>query len=278
MPTYLINLHAEFSIYSRQKQEHSEDGIAVGEIEDGLVMGFSGSRSEENPNLFIGSIELQMPAGGEGNWGSRAESSLRTILGGIMDIEEIELHSTSMTINQQALEELAEKVAAELHTAWQNENREIYSVRRKATEDEEWVEKAMENALTVRLTTEQATDLDADKLQLELEPGQAAILQGPKGERLGVYVDIMNTEYQGLPGDWQEANRVSAAGAAQLIAQSIMETGAWDMETIAEQIHQQWLEANPWAKDGEQGRPFAELSEEDQERDRSVARVVARNL
>jgi hypothetical protein len=88
----------------------------------------------------------------------------------------------------------------------------------------------------------------------------------------------MSTNYQDLPADWQEANGVSAQGAAQLIADSILENGSWDMEAVAEKIHEQWLEANPWAKDSEQGKAFDDLSEEDQERDRSVARVVSRYL
>jgi len=279
MSFYPINLQAEFQMYVRQ---NTEEATPVTQLEDALLQSMQMTPSEDNPNLFIGNMELKMPlslqSGMVADWPGRAKDTLKTLFGQIMEIQEIEILSTQVVVDQEALFQMAEQIAADLHKAWQAENREIYQVRRKQTNDSDWIEERLEGAEIIRLTAEQAEDFDPDKLQLETGSGQAVIVEDHQGERLGVYVDIMNSEYGDLPGDWQEANRVSAQGAAQLIADSILENGSWDMEEVAEKIHQQWLEANPWAADGEQGRPFSELSPEDQERDRSVARVVSRYL
>lgn len=275
MSFYPIRLHAEFSLWATQQ---TDDNFHIGELEDCLLQGWNMTPSEEDPDRWTGDIDLSMKADEGGDWQSRVAKILQLTPAAVMEIQEVEISNLEVSIDQAEVSRLAEEVAADLHQAWQDENREIYQVRRKATGDEEWIAKAMENAETLVLTVEQEADLDADKLDLDLEPGQALVLVSQSGERLGVYVDIMNTEYQGLPQDWQEANLVSAQGAAELITQSILENGSWDMETVAAAIHEQWLQENSWAKDSEQGKPFEELSEADQERDRSVARVVAKHL
>ena len=280
MSFYLINLNAEFNIHANQI---SDADVAVGETDDALITDISVSPSEDNPSLLFGSVELKLPVGlpvgaESSDWSARVKDLLAGVLDSSFEIQELEVSKVSVSVDQQAVQELAEQVAADLHAAWQNENRDAYQVRRKATSDEAWMEKALERAEVVRLTAQQVDDFNADSLQLDLQPGQAIIVFSPEGEKLGVYVDIMNTPYEGLPQDWQEANQVSAQGAAQLIVDSIIENGLWDMEVIAEKIHEQWLEANPWAADSDQGKDFAELSAEDQERDRSVARVVSKYL
>ena len=126
----------------------------------------------------------------------------------------------------------------------------------------------------------EAGDTDfLDLLKVKLGPGQGLKLVALEdGPAVGVAVDILSTEYQDLPKNWQEDNLAAAEGAAQLIADSIAENGSFSIEAIAEQIHEQWLERNPWAKDGEQGADYADLSQEDKDRDSTVAWTVISSL
>lgn len=272
MSFYPIDVRAEFSLMA---QTQTDDHFSLGEIEDCLLQGWNMTPSEEDPGRWTGNIDLSFRAGEGGSWESRVEKILVHTPSAVMEVQEVEIFNLETSINQSEIERLAQAVAEQLHQSWQEENREVYSVRRKATKDEQWVESSLEGAVTVVIPADARDHFDLDELDIQLQPGQAIILETETGERLGVFVDLINTSYAGLPADWQEANQVSAQGAAELITQSILESGSWDMEKVAEQIHEQWLDNNPWAVGSEQGKPFSGLSHEDQERDRSVARVVA---
>ena len=197
--------------------------------------------------------------------------------------EEVEVHTYSVHVNEEAVRELAEQAAAELHRAWQAAPEQASrSSKREKVYDGQWVDRALAEAelLSCALTAEQlelVTDDQTDfldELPVEMGPGQAIVLLAPDGEQAGVIIDILNTDYQDLPRSWQQDNYDAAEGAAFLIADSIARTGTYDLEVVAEAFHQQWLEVNPGAEDGDQGLPYEELSEQDQERDRTVARIA----
>ena len=85
-------------------------------------------------------------------------------------------------------------------------------------------------------------------------------------------VDIANNGYVDLPDDWKAENE----GAAQTIIDLIEQMGGIanidldnpdDYQRCGHDIHAAWLERNSWAKDGELGVDFAELSPEEQAKD-----------
>lgn len=90
----------------------------------------------------------------------------------------------------------------------------------------------------------------------------------------GKVVDIANTPYDQYSEHWKEANR----GGAEYLIGLVDERGAdalagIDLSDPAVRseygglIHDNWLANNEWAKDGELGAPFDELSAEEQQKD-----------
>lgn len=86
-------------------------------------------------------------------------------------------------------------------------------------------------------------------------------------------VDIANTDYANLPEDWKGENKISAEVAMDEIYKAIengQELNADLIEQASEVIHIKWLERNgSWAP-VEQNKPYAELSEEEKEKDRVI--------
>ncbi len=88
-------------------------------------------------------------------------------------------------------------------------------------------------------------------------------------------IDIANNSYENLPEDWKGENKASAEVAIPEIYKAISEGKELDDQFIEETsdiIHQKWLERNgSWAP-AEQNKPYAELSEEEKEKDRAIVR------
>lgn len=90
-----------------------------------------------------------------------------------------------------------------------------------------------------------------------------------KDDGMGGQVDILNTSYADLPPKWQAENKAQAESAIKLVAQN-MDSAMDKIEELAAQVHEQWLSRNSWAKDGPLGVSYAELPEEEKQKDRDV--------
>ena len=90
-----------------------------------------------------------------------------------------------------------------------------------------------------------------------------------KDDGMGGQVDILNTSYSELPPKWQAENKAQAESAIKLVAQN-MDSAMDKIEELAAQVHEQWLSRNSWAKDGPLGVSYAELPEEEKQKDRDV--------
>lgn len=88
-------------------------------------------------------------------------------------------------------------------------------------------------------------------------------------------VDIANTSFAELPEDWQRENRAAAEVAMNEVFRAAGGGRALDdsfIEEASSVVHEKWLERNgEWAPE-EQKKPFAELSEEEKEKDRAQVR------
>lgn len=83
-------------------------------------------------------------------------------------------------------------------------------------------------------------------------------------------VDIANTAYAQLPNDWKAENQASAAVAVNTFASYQGPISSAFVEQASNTIHIKWLERNSWAKGGELDRPYAELPENEKQKDREV--------
>lgn len=79
----------------------------------------------------------------------------------------------------------------------------------------------------------------------------------------GYEIDIANACYTQLSADWQNENK----NAAEVVSNIVESGNQLSRAEIGDIIHNAWLERNSWAKDGELGVPFAELSKEEQDKD-----------
>lgn len=279
-----FNVTAKFTAYgSRMNKEHQlpSDGDSLRLSEMAI------SDSEEGEDLgapLHGTAVFECDlSDGPADWRDKISSVITSLA------EEIEVEDYTVSVSPEMAEEAAQLVrdrvndmAAALHGDWQDAERERRQVRRKPVKDDAWIERALAEAELDPFTLSEdqlsqfangKTDF-LDELAVDLGPGQGLELLTPDGERAGVIVDILSTDYEELPSNWQEDNRNAAEGAAELVAAAIEESGSFSIEAIAEKIHEQWLEANPWAADGDQGKDYKDLSEEDQDRDRTVAWAV----
>lgn len=93
-------------------------------------------------------------------------------------------------------------------------------------------------------------------------------------------VDIANTRYADLPADWQKENKESATVAVRLVDDARRRGVDLDsdefMEAAGEKVHDAWLDRNGGWAPPEQRLPYAELSEEEKEKDRVVVREALR--
>ena len=90
-----------------------------------------------------------------------------------------------------------------------------------------------------------------------------------KDDGMGGQVDILNTSYSDLPPKWQAENKAQAQSAIALVAQN-MDDAMNNIDSLASDVHEQWLSRNSWAKDGPLGVPYNELPEEEKQKDRDV--------
>jgi len=86
-------------------------------------------------------------------------------------------------------------------------------------------------------------------------------------------IDIANTDYANLPEDWKGENKISAEVAIEEVYGAVENKKELDdafVESASEAMHVKWLERNgSWAPP-EQKLPYAELSEEEKEKDRVI--------
>lgn len=83
-------------------------------------------------------------------------------------------------------------------------------------------------------------------------------------------VDIANTEYDGLPEDWQAENRA----AADVVMGVLIEYDGFvplnreeERNRVGDIVHHAWLGRNDWARGGDLDKPFWQLPWEEQEKD-----------
>ena len=83
-------------------------------------------------------------------------------------------------------------------------------------------------------------------------------------------VDIANTNYEGLPSDWQAENK---AASEVVVGIMIEKDGRINLDDPAQRseigatIHDAWMSRNEWAKGGELDVPFDQLPPAEQAKD-----------
>lgn len=91
-----------------------------------------------------------------------------------------------------------------------------------------------------------------------------------KDDGEGGQVDIANTPYHKLPAKWQAENKSAAEGVVRAI--HVNPTGSMDEHAAA--VHEDWLSRNrEWASE-EQRLPYAQLSQEEKDKDLAVVRTA----
>ncbi|MBI5798819.1 MAG: hypothetical protein HZB10_02720 [Candidatus Yonathbacteria bacterium] len=88
-------------------------------------------------------------------------------------------------------------------------------------------------------------------------------------------VDIANTDYINLPEDWKGENKISADVAISEVYKAVENKQELDdafVESASDAMHVKWLERNGGWAPPEQKLPYAELSEEEKEKDRAIIR------
>lgn len=88
-------------------------------------------------------------------------------------------------------------------------------------------------------------------------------------------VDIANTDYIDLPDDWKGENKISAEIAIGEVYKTIKNGQELDdefVESASSIIHEKWLGRNASWAPAEQNKPYAELSDEEKEKDRVIVR------
>jgi len=144
------------------------------------------------------------------------------------------LNSNENQENKILKEEMIVRLGSELHNEWRETRKQedgSYDPRIKTTKDEEWVKENGKNE-----------------------------------------VDIANTSFEDLPKDWQGENRIAAEVAIEEVFKATDANRELDEEFIEDAsniIHEKWLERNgEWAPE-EQKKSYAELSEEEKDKDRA---------
>jgi len=86
-------------------------------------------------------------------------------------------------------------------------------------------------------------------------------------------VDIANTNFEGLPQDWQYENKASAHVAMSLVYEAGISGVEFDsnfVDNASSKLHDAWLGRNSSWAPAEQKVSFDELSEEDKNKDRLI--------
>lgn len=99
-----------------------------------------------------------------------------------------------------------------------------------------------------------------------------------KDDGQGGEIDIANTRYEDLPDKWQAENRAAARSAIAAVTSARRQfpddSPEATVERAAPRIHDDWLSRNASWAPPEQNRPYNELSPEEQDKDRAVARAA----
>jgi hypothetical protein len=90
-------------------------------------------------------------------------------------------------------------------------------------------------------------------------------------------VDIASLEFPRLPSDWQRENRLSAEVAVDVVLMAadhgvIFGDGLIDM--ASDEVHKKWLERNAAHASDMQKLPYAELPDDEKEKDRLFVRAA----
>jgi hypothetical protein len=88
-------------------------------------------------------------------------------------------------------------------------------------------------------------------------------------------VDLVNTEYDDLPDDWQKESEASVRIAIDEIYKAQEVGQVLDnsfVERVSALIHTQWLERNSDSKFAYQDVPYEALSEEEKDKDRNFVK------
>jgi thiamine pyrophosphate-dependent acetolactate synthase large subunit-like protein len=91
-----------------------------------------------------------------------------------------------------------------------------------------------------------------------------------KDDGHGGEIDIANTSFEKLPYQWQQENLAAAEAAL-----SRVKAAKGDIDLAAAGIHEDWLSRNGEWAEPHQKLSYEELSEEEKEKDRVVARIAA---
>ena len=84
-------------------------------------------------------------------------------------------------------------------------------------------------------------------------------------------VDIANTAFADLPGDWQEENMAAAIVAMNEVISAYEQGTEFNdafVESASAQVHIEWLKRNSEWAEADQKLPYAQLSEEEKDKDR----------
>ncbi len=94
-----------------------------------------------------------------------------------------------------------------------------------------------------------------------------------------IYVDILNMEYNELPLDWIEENRLTARIACKYILRSLRRKRLFNqnlIEEISNIIHIQWMKRNKDYSNKELFVPYANLNEIEKDKDRKAVFIACR--
>jgi len=97
----------------------------------------------------------------------------------------------------------------------------------------------------------------------------------------GGTIDIADMTYDELPEKFQAENRDGAASAYDAITRMRDEEGALDMERLASEVHDAWIDRNQsWAKadQPELLKPYADLPEAEKEKDRVFVKRTMKEM
>ncbi len=84
-------------------------------------------------------------------------------------------------------------------------------------------------------------------------------------------VDIAATAYKDLPSDWQTENKQGAETAVDLVLDAVrrcQDLNTSFIEEAAAKIHTEWVKRNQWCKGTELDKPYEDLPDAEQEKDR----------
>lgn len=155
-----------------------------------------------------------------------------------------------------AIEQLNQKMAAELHNEWRESRRieksDKFEPRWKDAKDPEFSNKWME------------------RLKSGEHPENIRFNSDGKIE-----IDIANTSYSELSHAWKAENKASAEAAIGVVTQAFIENRPLDeafIEAASSYVHEKWLERNGAWDPPEQNKPYEELTEDEKEKDRLYVR------